>query len=86
MFAIKVSPNKSIELPTLISHQPITMQTSTPECNKPIVQLSILMMTNRMQMMTRALFAFKQYALMQIEDMLIQMDNVNACVTIITIV
>ncbi len=43
-------------------------------------------MTNRMQMMTRALFAFKQYTLMQIEDMLIQMDNADACVAIITIV
>jgi hypothetical protein len=37
-------------------------------------------------MMTRALFAFKQYALMQIEDMLIQMDNANACMTIIMII
>ena len=48
-----------------------------------------MMMTIQMQtyqMMTRALFAFKQYALMQIEDMLIQMDNANACMTIITIV
>jgi hypothetical protein len=44
------------------------------------------MMTNQMQMMTRALFAFKQYALMQIEDMLIQMDNANACMTIVMIV
>jgi hypothetical protein len=71
---------------SLISHQPITMQTSTPECNKPIVQSSMLMMMNQLQMMTRALFAFKQYALMQIEDMLIQMDNADACMTIITIV
>jgi hypothetical protein len=46
----------------------------------------MLMMTNQVQMMTRALFAFKQYVLMQIEDMLIQMDNVTACVAIITIV
>ncbi len=59
MFTIKVSPKKSIELPTLISHQPITMQMSTPECNKPIVQSSMLMMKNRMQMITSALFAFK---------------------------
>jgi hypothetical protein len=78
MFAIKVSPKKSIELPMLTSHQPITMQMSTPECNKPIVQSSMLMMTNQMQMMTYALFAFKQYALMQTEDMLIHMDNTDA--------
>jgi hypothetical protein len=85
-FAIKVSLKKTLELPTLIAHLTITMQTSIPECNKQIVQSSMLMMTNRMQMMTRALFAFKQYALIQIEDMLIQMDNADACVTIITIV
>ena len=39
-----------------------------------------MMMTIQMQtyqMMTRGLFAFKQYALMQIEDMLIQLDNVD---------
>jgi hypothetical protein len=79
-------PKEIIELPMLISHQPITMQTSTPECNKPIVKSSMLMMTNQMQMMTSVLFAFKQYALMQIENILIQMDNANACMTIITIV
>jgi hypothetical protein len=79
-------PKDTLELPTLIAHLTITIQTSTPECNKQIVQSSMLMMTNWMQMMTHALFAFKQYALMQIEVMLVQMDNANACVTIITIV
>jgi hypothetical protein len=86
MFAINVSPKKTIELSMLIRHQPITMQTFTAECNIPIEQSSMLMMTIQMQIMIRALFAFKQYALMQIEDMLIQMDTANACVTIITIV
>jgi hypothetical protein len=57
-----------------------------PERNKQIVQSSMLMMMNQMQIMTCALFAFKKYNLMQIEDMLIQMDNADACVTIITIV
>ncbi len=85
-FAIKVSPKKMFELPMLIAHLTITMQPSTPEHNKQIVQSSMLMMTNRMQIMTRAFFAFKQYTLMQIEDMLIQMDNADACLTIITIV
>jgi hypothetical protein len=32
--AIKVSLKKTLELPTLIAHLPITMQTSTPERNK----------------------------------------------------
>jgi hypothetical protein len=37
-FAIKVSLKKMLELPTLIAHLTITMQTSTPECNKQIRQ------------------------------------------------
>jgi hypothetical protein len=50
---------------------------------------SMLMMTIQMQMMmiySCALFVLKQLILTEIEDMLTQMDNANANVTIITIV
>ncbi len=48
-FAIKVSLKKMLELPTLIAHLLITMQTPTPERNKQIRQSSMLMMTIQMQ-------------------------------------
>jgi hypothetical protein len=49
-FAIKVFPKKTLELPTLIAHMTITMQTSIPEHNKRIIQSSMLMMMVQMQM------------------------------------
>jgi hypothetical protein len=47
-FAIKVSLKKTLELPMLIAHLTITIQTSTPERNKQIRQSSMLMMTIQM--------------------------------------
>jgi hypothetical protein len=48
-FANKVLPKKTLDLPMLIAHMTITMQTSIAERNKQIVQSSMLMMMIQMQ-------------------------------------